>query len=635
MIAALLFASLLRLAAPQRISESVIVTAPDAGRIAVSATATVLGREALESSPSFTLDQKLAATPGFSLFRRTSSRTANPTTQGVTLRGLAASGASRTLVMADDVPLNDPFGGWVYWNRVPAAAIGRVEVTRGGSSDLFGSDAMGGAVRVVSRRDAAAEARAEGGSHDTARVSVYGGVTGAVAASGGAEWATTEGYVPIEPASRGLVDTPAGTEYTSAIGRASLGAGDVRLEAGGSFLSEDRTNGTVLQTNATRIGAGYLAAAGEAGGGFWRARAHLSDQDYDQTFTAVAAGRASERLTNTQHVDSRGSRADVSWSRAGARVSWLADAAFRDVSADLFDQGALIPAGQRAAGAGGQVVWQAGPRVTIGGGAHLEFWNSSSDAVPESDASEVFLAPRANVSFRLSDAATLRATVFDAYRAPTINELYRSFRVGNVITQPDPLLQPERARGGEAALTYARPRWTARAVLFATALDGAIYSRTLEERGPGNAILRRRSNGDARAVGGELELDARPRDGVAIWTSLTAGASRFTSGQLDGNQLPQVPRAQAAAGIRVTGGRWLGSLDARYWARQFDDDANEIELDPATVFNALVSARFRRAQLFASVENLFDVEVDAGRTPLRTLGQPRMWWVGIRLKTKD
>src|SRR5690349_2593370 len=97
---------------PQRIAEAVTVTAPDAPRVPVTATATILTRETLVQSPSFTLDQKLASTPGFSLFRRSSSRTANPTTQGVTLRGLSASGASRTLVLADDVPMNDPFGGW-------------------------------------------------------------------------------------------------------------------------------------------------------------------------------------------------------------------------------------------------------------------------------------------------------------------------------------------------------------------------------------------------------------------------------------------------------------------------------------------------------------------------------------------
>jgi len=98
----LLLASLVHLAGqqpvpdPQRIAESVTVTPPDAPRIPVTATTTILTREALDESPSLTLDQKLGSTPGFSLFRRTSSRTANPTTQGVTLRGLSASGASRT-----------------------------------------------------------------------------------------------------------------------------------------------------------------------------------------------------------------------------------------------------------------------------------------------------------------------------------------------------------------------------------------------------------------------------------------------------------------------------------------------------------------------------------------------------------
>ena len=629
MVAAALLASLLRLADPARIAESVTVTAPEARRIAVTATATVLTRDALAASPSFTLDQKLGATPGFSLFRRSSSRTANPTTQGVTLRGLSASGASRTLVMADDVPLNDPFGGWVYWNRMPAAAIDRVEVSRGGSSDLFGSDAMGGTIRVLSRRDPAGEVWIEGGSHETARVSAYGGLAGPVGVSAGAEGSTTEGYVPVEPASRGAVDAPAGSKYWSGVTNLRAAAGGIRFDAGGSLLSEDRTNGTRLQTNATRIGTGYLGAGGDAGGGFWRVRAHVSDQDYDQTFSAVGAGRATERLTNVQHVDSRSRRVDASWSQAGPRVSFLVDGAFRQIAADLLDQNSLTRARQRFAGLGGQLVWHAAPGVTISGGVHGELWTSSSETNPGVESRELFLAPRASVSWRVTGDATFRATAFDAYRAPTINELYRSFRVGDVVTQPDPLLNPEDARGGEAALTFARPRWTARAVLFATWLDGAIYSRTVPSL---TGIVRVRSNGEARAAGGEVEVDARLNDRVAVWASFTAGASRLTGGQLDGNRLPQVPRAQAAAGIRLTDGRWLASFDARHVASQFDDDRNVFELEAATVAAALVSARFARAHLFASVENLFDADVDAGRTPLRTLAQPRMWQVGLRLR---
>src|SRR3712207_904126 len=89
--------------------------------------------------------------PGFHLFRRTGSRAANPTAQGVSLRGVGASGASRAVVLYDGVPLNDPFGGWVYWGRVPREGLSRAEVLRGASSSLYGSGALGGVVQFVPR----------------------------------------------------------------------------------------------------------------------------------------------------------------------------------------------------------------------------------------------------------------------------------------------------------------------------------------------------------------------------------------------------------------------------------------------------------------------------------------------------
>ena len=106
---------------PANFAESVVVTAArGAERLPSAASATVLTSAELAYAPAGALDDVLRQTPGFSLFRRSSSRVANPTTQGVTLRGVSGSGASRTLVLADGVPLNDPFGSWVYWNRVPA-----------------------------------------------------------------------------------------------------------------------------------------------------------------------------------------------------------------------------------------------------------------------------------------------------------------------------------------------------------------------------------------------------------------------------------------------------------------------------------------------------------------------------------
>ncbi|HCA58252.1 MAG TPA: hypothetical protein DEP46_09740 [Blastocatellia bacterium] len=111
----------------------------------------VLGRGALERTAAPTLDDALRQVPGFSTFRRSSSRNSNPTTQGVSLRGVGASGASRTAVLFDGVAINDPFGGWVQWNRISPLAVEQVEVVRGGASSLYGSGSLSGTVAIEPR----------------------------------------------------------------------------------------------------------------------------------------------------------------------------------------------------------------------------------------------------------------------------------------------------------------------------------------------------------------------------------------------------------------------------------------------------------------------------------------------------
>src|ERR1700710_1762308 len=134
-------------------ADTLVVTAtrsPERLTDAVAPT-TVLTRQDLARSPGLTLDDQLRQIPGFSLLRRSSSVTAHPTSQGVSLRGLGPGGASGTLVLFDGVPLNDPFGGWVYWNRLPLSSLESVEVARGSLSQLYGSGAMGGAGQPLPR----------------------------------------------------------------------------------------------------------------------------------------------------------------------------------------------------------------------------------------------------------------------------------------------------------------------------------------------------------------------------------------------------------------------------------------------------------------------------------------------------
>src|SRR6201987_663273 len=132
--------------APSAVNQSVIVTATRSRTLLsdVPLSDIQLTRADVQAIPALTLDDSLRQVPGFSLFRRSSSRTANPTTQGVSLRGLGASGSSRALVLEDGIPLNDPFGAWVYWDRVPRETISAIEVAQEASSSLYGRAVPGG-----------------------------------------------------------------------------------------------------------------------------------------------------------------------------------------------------------------------------------------------------------------------------------------------------------------------------------------------------------------------------------------------------------------------------------------------------------------------------------------------------------
>src|SRR5690349_3444969 len=207
---------------PTNFADSVVVTATrGAERLPSAASSTVLTSAELSNMAAGALDDALRSTPGFTLFRRSSSRVANPTTQGVTLRGVSGSGSSRTLVLADGVPLNDSFGSWVYWNRIPMAAVDRVEVVRGATGDLYGACALGGVIQLLTVQPSRTRARAtiDGGSHDTLRGSLFAaGEKSGGAASGAYGGVNTDGVYDLAEEARGAVDTRADSDYSTGFG---------------------------------------------------------------------------------------------------------------------------------------------------------------------------------------------------------------------------------------------------------------------------------------------------------------------------------------------------------------------------------------------------------------------------------
>ena len=259
---------------PAPFFEAVNVTSSrtDVPRADPRSTVTVLSSSELLTSAALTLDDALKMVPGFTLFRRTSSRVSNPTAQGVTLRGLGGTGASRSLVLADGVPLNDAFGGWVYWDKLPQVAIDRVEVLRGSGSDLYGADAVGGVVQILtwhpSRR--AARALVEGGGLKTGRISLFGGGRSrGWSYTAGGEWFTTEGYIPVARGA-GSRNRPARSDRFQARLEASIRSGIDRIpgrgmagtiNVSGNVFTDNRLNGTpaVINDTASRQGTSEIA----------------------------------------------------------------------------------------------------------------------------------------------------------------------------------------------------------------------------------------------------------------------------------------------------------------------------------------------------------------------------------------
>ena len=640
---------------PETFSDEVTVTATRTEQRLgdTAASVVVLSSEELAASAAPTVDDALRQVPGFSLFRRAGSRFANPTAQGATLRGLGGSGTSRALVLADGVPLNDPFGGWIYWSRIPRVSLERVEVLRGAGSDLYGSGALAGVIQLLRRGAAepALIAEASVGERGMLDGSAFVARTrGAWGASLAAEGFDTDGYVLVDPAERGPVDVPASSRHSSAEATverrlAAKGRDNGRLFVRGSWFDEERGNGTPLQVNDTEMR--QWSAGGDwttGGAGALSLRLSGGDQDFRQSFTAVSAGRSSERLIRSQSVPSNFAGLSFQASRPlGDRHALVGGLEARQVRGTS-DELVITPGGSQPVSAGGRQrtsglfledVVRATSRLSLTLGGRFDVWTNDETGGEERD--ESAFSPRASLLFQATDRWAWTASAYRAFRAPTLNELYRAFRVGDVLTQANPDLEAERLTGGETGALWTAPggRITARATAFWMEVEQTIANVTLSTQ-PGLITRQRRNLGRTRSRGLETEATAR----AGRWT--LSGGYLYTEARVEsapgepglaGLSLPQVPRHQASLQVRFDDPRLASvGLQARWSDGQFDDDQNQFRLGSFATVDALVSRNLGRGlSLFAAAENLFDERFDIGRTPVRTVGPPRMVRAGVRV----
>jgi outer membrane receptor protein involved in Fe transport len=633
-----------------------------------AATIVVLQDSELNTTAAATLDDTLRQVPGFSLFRRSGSRTANPTSQGVSLRGIGASGASRALVLADGLPLNDPFGGWVYWNRVPRESISNVEVLEGGASHLYGSTALAGLIDISTKSASnnLVSLSASYGNEFTPNGSLFAsGTRRGWSASLAAEIFRTDGYILVPKAQRGLIDTAAGSRdavMNVRVERRLSQAG--RLFGTASFFGESRKNGTPLQTNRTHLR--QFAIGGEFDSetaGVFVGRIWGGTQMFDQNFSAISADRKTETITRVQRVPAQVFGVSGQWSREiGSNQTFVAGVDTREVrgaSDELaFVNGrasATVSAGgrERTAGVYFEDLLRVGRRVFVNLTGRFDHWNNfnafsaTRSVAPGSptittafaDRSEHALSGHGSVVYKFNEQLAAVFAVFNSFRAPTLNELYRSFRVGNVLTLANENLRAEKLKGVEAGLRWSswQNRFEMQSNFFWNDISQPVANVTLQTTP--TLITRQRQNlGSTRARGLEVRSEVRFDKDWDLSAGYLLADSTVVSfpvnPQLEGLRVPQVPRHQFTFQLRYLNPSVITvAFQGRAASTQFDDDQNLFPLGSYFTLDTYVSRRLReKVELFCAVENLLNQRYEIGKTPVTTLGPPILVRVGFKVQ---
>ncbi len=630
----------------------------------VPGSAVQLTSEDISANPSLNTDDMLRQVPGFSLFRRSSSRIANPTTLGASLRGLGGSGPSRALVLEDGVPLVDPFGGWIYWDQLPRAELASVEVFRGGESNLYGSDALGGVIQFISRVPTTPSASVDisYGTQNTPDLSAWAGTTvSRWDFSAAADLSRTDGYVLVPPSERGAIDTVANSKHATV----DAGAGyriseNERAFLRGTFFEESRSNGTIQQTNSTGTGigvAGINAAVGDHD--LVVARVFGRVQGYDQVFTSIASDRNSEALTNQQHVPSQQLGGALQWDHrlrnhtliGGVDLSEVMGASdeqlFSSTTGDHFANN-IAGGRQRSLGIFGQDIFRIGSKWTVIAGARWDDWNNIDGnnvrvTLPAGTAAGEFFPDRSETAFspRLSVLRNFRHNVagwvsgYRAFRAPTLNELYRTFRQGSTITNSNPFLKAERLTGAETGLraTTFDQKAEFRATGFWADVVDPVTNATISST-PTLITRQRRNLGRIRSFGTELDAIVHLTNTFQFSTGYQfVHAYVAESPTLKGNLVPEVPKHQLTWEARYWNpNRVMLSVEGRYSSSQWDDDLNTLFLGRYYVMDLFAGRQFARGLVgYLAIENFLNERYAFQVSPpVQQLAPPILGRIGIR-----
>jgi len=649
----------------------------------VPADVTVVNRATIDRSSTETVDDLMHSVPTFDTFRRSSSIGSDPTSEGVSLRGIGPSATSRSLVLVDGVPANDAFGDWVYWRSIPPLGIARIEVVPGGGSALYGNYALGGVLQVISRpiTPLTLEAVGDYGSDNTGRVSVWASDRyGPVGAALEGDFLTSDGYYVVAPYDRGSIDTPTPTQHAVVNGRVEVEAAkNLSVNLKGGYFFENQNGGTEFTNSIVRQGS-YSASARYSSGDVGRFDLAIFGHvgEFVQDRALVTPGRTAESLSAHQQVPTDDIGAGLLWTSrsvalagqhtvtAGIDARWISGQADKTLYPATVTPGSVVQQNsggkQQLFGVFAQDVYEVTDAVEAVAALRYDYWantdgtlsqtlanGTSSPTVDYSNRTRGQLDPKVGLRARLVPWLTVRAAAYKAFRAPSLDELYRSFQVGTIQTFGNAYLGPETLWGVETGLDLAIPHGiTVRVTGFWNTLDNPIVNVTcppfpgVPAATPGTNCIgpnaQKRNLGQANIPGIEASLDWRIAPQWDIAAAYTLADSRVAaapgSPQLVGKHLPLDPSHRANVSAAFDDPLLLTvSAQLNYIGLEYEDDLNSLPMAQVFLINVFAAWHVNRAlDVYVGVENLLNTQYLVGRAGVDTIGQPRFIHGGLRLR---
>ena len=614
----------------------------------------IIDRDRLTNSASGRIESVLGDVAGFQQFRRSDSRSANPSAQGATLRALGGNASSRTLVLLDGVPMADPFFGYIPFSALVPDRLSVVRVTRGGGIGAFGAGAVAGTIELASAtRDQLPTLAASAfyGSKDATELTAsltpdLGG--GYVSLSG--RWDRGDGFQTTPKDQRVAATAPAAYDGWST---------NLRAVAPLSATSEIQFRGTIFHDERTlrfkgadSMSEGQDASIRFISRGAWQvdALAYIQARNFSNIVISASTFRKSLDQRNTPSTGIGGKielRPPVGPDhvlRIGADTRFATGDMFEDAyNANI----AANPVTSRRHAGGEQMTtglfaeddWTLG-RLVLTGGVRADRWTISNGFYRASgtgaannsfaDRSDWQFSGRAGALYRISDAVALRGAAYSGFRLPTLNELYRPFVVFPITTRANAALTPEKLKGAEAGVDVTPVQGLILSVTgFINRLDDAIANVTL------TANTRERQNVDhITAKGVELTAIGRVSDFLLSASYAYSHSMVHAPGMgFDGLTPAQSPRhaASATLGWEPKEGPAL-SATLRYVSKQYEDDLQKDVLPHALTVDAVARLPLGHGvTLVARGENLFDEEVvTRNAAGSIDLGTPRTLWIGFR-----